>query len=182
MDTRSKPTFVLRGHHILFACLLICLFASLLAILLICHIVCLLASLFLCLPYLSCLSASCLYHVLFASFPSIACLLVSCLCLCMYTHGARTHGARERSPKCKQRGCGRKHVDLSQAAVASRFRGLASPIWLYTLLNPSPSSSLFPLDGFYQVYHAVYHSFSSLEYGDSCLFSFTYILGYALGM
>ena len=33
-------------------------------------------------------------HMLFASFPSIACLLVSCLCHCMYTHGARMHGAR----------------------------------------------------------------------------------------
>ena len=165
MDIRSKPTFVPRGHHLLFAFLLVCLLA------------CLLASLFLCLPCISCLPALFLFHTLFAHFPSIACLLVSCFCLCMYTHGAR-----EWSPRRKQRGRGRKHVNLSQAVVASRIRGLASPIWLYTLLNPSPSSSLFLLDGFYQVYQAVYHSSSSLEYGDSCLFSFTYILGHALGM
>ena len=31
-------------------------------------------------------------------FLSIVCLLVSCLCLCMYTYGTRTHGARARSP------------------------------------------------------------------------------------
>ena len=82
---------------------IVCLFTCLLAILLVCLITCLLASLFLCLPYLPCLSASCLYHLLFVSFPSIACLLVSYLCLCMYTHGERTHGGRARSPRCKQK-------------------------------------------------------------------------------
>ena len=62
MDIRSKPTFVPRGHHLLFAFLLVCLFT------------CLLSFLFLCLSYISCLSALCLFHMLFASFPSIACL------------------------------------------------------------------------------------------------------------
>ena len=69
MDIRSKPTLVLRGHHLLFAFFPVCLLA------------CLHAFLFLYLPCLSCLSALCLFHMLFASFPSIACLLVSCLCL-----------------------------------------------------------------------------------------------------
>ena len=82
-------------------------------------------------------------------FPSIACLLVSCSCLCMYTHEARTRGARARSPKRKQKGLGCKHVDISQAAMFSRFRGLASPIWLCTLLNSLPSSILSLLDGLY---------------------------------
>ena len=86
----------------------------------------------LCLPCLSCLFALCLFHIPFASFPSIACLLVSCLCLCMYTHHARTLGASVQSPRCKQKGCRRKHVNMSQAAMFSRFRGLASPVWLYT--------------------------------------------------
>ena len=72
----------------------------------------------LCLPCLSCSSALCL----FASF-SFHCLsVVSCLCLCMYTHGARTHGVRARSPKRKQKGRGCEHVDISQAAMFSRFR------------------------------------------------------------
>ena len=93
MDIQSKPTFVPRRHHILFAFLLVCLLA------------CLLAFLFLCLPCLSCLYALCLFHMLFASFPSIAYLLVSCSCLCMYTHGARTHRARAQSPKRKQKAC-----------------------------------------------------------------------------
>ena len=116
MDIWSKPTFVPRGHHLLFAFLLVCLLA------------CLLAFLFLCLPCLSCLSTLCPFHMHFASFPSIACLLVSCLCFCMYIHGARTHEARIRSPSRKQKGQGCKHVDISQATMFSRFRGLASPI------------------------------------------------------
>ena len=91
MDIRSKPTFVIRGHHLLFTFLLVCLLA------------CLLAFLLLCLPCLSCLSALCLISMLFASFPSIVCLLISCLCLCMYTHGVRTHGARVRSLRRKKK-------------------------------------------------------------------------------
>ena len=71
------------------------------------------------------------------AFPSIACLLVSFLCLCMYAHGAKTLGARARSPKCKQKGHGHEHVDMSWAVLSSRFRSLVSPIWLYTPLNPS---------------------------------------------
>ena len=58
----------------------------------------------------------------------------------------------------------------------------ASLIWLCTLLNPLASSLLSLLDGLYQVYHVMYHSFSSLENGDTCLLSCTYILGHALGM
>ena len=149
MDIRSKPTFVPRGHHLLFPFLLVCLFACLLAILLVCLLACLLASLFLCLPCLSCLFALCLFHTHFASLPSIACPLVSYRCLCMYTHGVRTHGARARSPKRKQKRCRREHADISQVVVVSRFRSLASPIWLCTLSNPFPSSFLPPLDGLY---------------------------------
>ena len=82
-------------------------------------------------------------------FPSIACLLVSCLCLYMYTHEARTHGARAWSPRCKQNGRGCKHVDINQVAMFSRFRDLASPIWLCTFLNPFPSFLLYFFDGLY---------------------------------
>ena len=73
-------------------------------------------------------------HMLFASFPSIACPLVSCLCLCMYTHGARMHGVRARSPRHKQKGQRYKYIDMSQAAMLNSFKGLASPFfWLCTL-------------------------------------------------
>ena len=91
MDIRSKPTFVPREHHLLFA-----FFACLPSYLFTCFLA-------LCLPCLSCLSTLRLLRMHFASFPSIACLLVSCLCLCMYTHGARTHGARAWSLRCKQK-------------------------------------------------------------------------------
>ena len=37
--------------------------------------------------------------------------------------------------------------DISQATIFSRFKGLASPIWLCILLNPLPSSLLSRLDG-----------------------------------
>ena len=137
MDIRSKPSFVPGGHHLLFAFLLDYLLA------------CLLAFFFLWLPCLSCLSALCLFHMFFASFPSIVCLLISCLCLCMYTHGVRTHGARVWSPRCKQKRWGCEHVNISQVAAFSRFRGLASSIWLCTLLNPFPSSLISLIDGLY---------------------------------
>ena len=62
---------------------------------------------------LSCFFAYHVYHayLLYAFFTcpmhlflSIACLLVSCSCLCMYTHGARTHRGRTRSLRRKQKG------------------------------------------------------------------------------
>ena len=63
----------------------------------------------------------------FACFPSRACLLVSCLCLCMEAHGIRMHGARARSPGHKQKRRRCEHMDMSQAAVISKFRSLAFP-------------------------------------------------------
>ena len=66
--------------------------------------------------------------------------------------------------------------------MLSRFRSLAYPIWLYTILNPLPSSLISLLDGLYQVYHSMYHLSSSLMYGDPCLLSCTYILGHILRM
>ena len=139
---------------------------------------------------LSCFFACHVYHayLLYASFIDSLHLFLpllvssSCLCLCMYTHGVRVDGDRARSPKHKQKGRRRKHVDISQVAMFSSFRGLASPIYLYTLLKPPPSSFLSLLDGLYYVYHAMYHSSSSQEYGNPCLLSCTYILGHALGM
>ena len=121
--------------------LLSCLFA--------CFLTCLLAFLFLCLPCLSCLSALCLFHIPFASFPSITCLLVSCLYLCMYTHGARTLGARALSPRHKQKGCKWKHVDMSPLAMFNKFRGLVSPFLVMYSFKPLPSSFLSLLDCLY---------------------------------
>ena len=126
IDFRSKSTLVPCGHH-LFVCPFACLSSFLFA--------CSLAFLFLCLPCLSHLFALCLFYMLFASFPSIACLLVSFVCLCMYTHGAWMLGDMAQSPRRKRKGRGCKHVDISQVAAFSRFRGLASPIWLCILLN-----------------------------------------------
>ena len=40
------------------------------------------------------------------------------------------HGARAWFPRHKQKGRRRKHVDMNQAAMFSRFRSLVFPIWL----------------------------------------------------
>ena len=137
-------------HHLLFAFFLVWLLPFLFALYfacLSCCLSCLLPHVILAL--LVCLSTLYPYCIIYTSLFSIACLLVSCLCLCMYTHGARTHGARTWSPKCKQKGCGCKHIDMSQATMFNRFWGLASPIWLCTLLNPLPSSLISLLNGLY---------------------------------
>ena len=105
-------------------CLPFCLFAFSLVCLLSCFFAC-----HVCHAYLLYASFTCLTHL----FLSIACLLVSCSCLCMYTHEARTHGARAQSPRRKQKGRGCMHVNISQVAMFSSFRGLAFPIWLCTL-------------------------------------------------
>ena len=174
MDIRSKPTFVPHGHHLFFAILPVSLFACWLAFLLLSHAMLAISIL------LVRLATLCFYPCIF--LPLLVCWF-SCLCLCMYTHGVRTQGVRALFPMRKQKRHGCKHVDISRAAIVSRFRSLAfSPLVIYFFKNPLPSSSLSPFDGLYQVYHAVYHSSSSLEYGDLCLFSYTYILGHALGM
>ena len=181
MNTRSKPTFVPCGRHLcllsfLFAILLVCLLSSLFAFSLVCSHPCFYA----CHVYHICpLYASSICSLHFFLF--IACLLVYCLWLCMYTHEARTHGARTQFSRRKQKRQGCKHVDLSQAAAVSRFRVQLFPLVMYSS-KPLPSSSLSTLDGLYQVYHIVYHSSSSLEYDDPYLLSCTYILGHALGM
>ena len=108
-----------------------------------CLLSCLFAFLLICLC--SCFSACHVYHayLLYASFicslyhflPLLVCWF-SCLCLCMYTHGVRTQGVRALFPMRKQKRHGCKHVDISRAAIASRFRSLAFSCWLCTLLNP----------------------------------------------
>ena len=88
--------------------------------------------------YLACLLFHPFAHYLRISFFPLLVCWFSCSCLCMYTHGAKTHKTRARSPKRKQKGRRRKHVDISQAAIFSSFRGLASPILvMYSFKLPS---------------------------------------------
>ena len=105
MDTQSKPTFVSRGHPLLFAILLVYL------LLVVSFLVFLPPHLFARI-LVSMLDMSitpiCFmpFPTFSALFPSIVYLLVSCLCLYTYTHGVRTHGARAWFPKRKQKGAG----------------------------------------------------------------------------
>ena len=127
MDIRSKPTFVPHGHHLFFAILPVSLFACWLAFLLLSHAMLAISIL------LVRLATLCFYPCIF--LPLLVCWF-SCLCLCMYTHGVRTQGVRALFPMRKQKRHGCKHVDISRAAIASRFRSLAFSCWLCTLLNP----------------------------------------------
>ena len=107
-----NPNLHLSPVDTTFCCLLTCLpsrlFACFLAYLPFSSLVCLSCCLSCLLPHSMLTSLV----RLFALYPlriiraslSFHCLSVgSCLCLCMYTHGARTHGARAQSPKCKQK-------------------------------------------------------------------------------
>ena len=101
MNTRSKPTFILLGHPLLFDNMFVC-------------------------PYLALLLIACLL----ACFPStcfFTCLLACFLCHCMYTLGAWTLGVRVWPPRHKKNGQGCKQEDISpQRAMFSRLGGLAS--------------------------------------------------------
>ena len=123
MDTWCKSTFVPRGHHLLFAFLLVCLFASLLAFW------------FLCFPCLSCLSVLCLsicsLHLFLLLFVYWF-LVIAFACTPMERGGMELgHGPLGANKKR----CGCKHVDVSQVAVFDGFRSLAFPFWFCTLLN-----------------------------------------------
>ena len=83
-DTRSKPTFFLLGHPLLFDNMFVCPIRLLL-------IACLLA----------CFPSGCFF----------ACLLACFLCHCMYTRGAWTLGERAQPPRRKQKGQGCKQED-----------------------------------------------------------------------
>ena len=88
--------------------------------------------------FLFCFFACHVYHdyLLYASFicslhlflPLLVCWFLV-FAFAWYTYGARTHGAKAWSPRHKQKGRGCEHVDISQAAMFSSFRSLASPIW-----------------------------------------------------
>ena len=112
------------------------LFAFLFAIFLVCLLAYLLASLFLCLPCLLRLSALCLFictsHL---SLPLLVCWFFIFAFACTQMEQGRME-LRHGFPGTSKKGCKRKHVDLSQAVVASRFRSQVFPFWLCTLLNP----------------------------------------------
>ena len=137
MGIRSKLTFVPHGHHVLFTFLLVCLLACLLAFLLFaCHVYC---------AYLFYTSFICSFHLF---LPLLVYWFLVFAFTCTYMEKGRMelgHGL----PSASKKGRGCEHVDISQTAVFNRFRGLASPIWLCTLLNPLPSSPISLLDGLY---------------------------------
>ena len=128
MEIRSKPTFVPRRHSLL------CVFlACWLAFLLLSH-ACLFA-LRLC-AFIYTFS----FHCLSAGFlvSAFACTHMKWGCMEL---GHDLLGARKKVKDAS--------MWSSQVIAVSRFRSLASPIWLCTLSNPFPSSFLSLLDGLY---------------------------------
>ena len=115
MDIWSKPIFVPRGHYLLFAFLLLCLFA------------CLLTFWLLCLPCLSCLSALCLFICSLHLFlPLLVCWFLVFAFACMHME----RGCLELGHSLlgvSKKGCRHEHVDIRQVALFSRFRSLAFP-------------------------------------------------------
>ena len=186
---QSKPTFVPRGQHLLFAfslvcllpCLLVCLFAFLIPHLFVYLVACHVSCHMLCLPYLSCLFAWYHLRITYASL-SFHCLSASFLSLPLHVHiwskDAWSQGIISQA-QAKRARC--EHVVEPSNCNQQVQEFSLFPLVMYSL-NPLPPSLLSLLDGLYQVYRVVYHSFSSLEYGDPCLLSCTYILGHALGM
>jgi len=116
------PNLHLSPMDLLLALLLAYLLACLLAFLFVCLSLLVMSptTCYACHIYLTCLLCT-LCALSTHLFLSIACLLVSHSYLCMYTHGARTHGARARFPSHKQKGRGCKHVDISQVTMFIRF-------------------------------------------------------------
>ena len=121
-----------------------------------------------------------LLYTLCISF-AITCLLVSCLCLCMYTHGARTHEARAWFPKHRQKGRGNEHVDMGHAARFSKYRRMPFPFGYVLFQTPS---FLLPFSLRWFVLGISCHVPFVLisRVWRPLLFSCTYILGHALGM
>ena len=137
--------------HLSLADTTFCLFLCFLPFLLICLlsplVVCPYPYFYACHIYLAC--SLFILLLLCSHFPSIACQLVF-LFLPFHVHiWSEDAWSWARSPRRKQKGLRCKHANISQAAMFSRFRGLASPIWFCTLLNPLPSSLLSLLDGLY---------------------------------
>ena len=159
--------------HLSLADTTFCSFSCLFAFSLVC--------LLFCLPCLSCLFALCLFICFLHLFlPWLVCwFLVSAFAS---THMEWGHMELGYGFPSTSKMDADASMWLSQAAIVSRFRSLASPLWFMYSVKPLPSSPLSPLDGLYLVYHAMYHSSSSLDYSDPCLLSYSYILGHALGM
>ena len=121
--------------------------------------------------------------LLFTHF-SFYCLSVGFLYLPFHvrtrSEDAQSQGtvSQEQAKGARMRAC--QHEP--SRSCSQLVQGLAFFLWLCTLLTPLIPPPFSPLNGLYYVFHALYHSSSSLEYGDPCLFSCTYILGHTLAM
>ena len=145
-------------------CLLACLPSCFLFVCLSCGSLCLLSYAMLVMPiYFMPLSyALCIF--------SFHCLYIGFLSWPLHVHiwneNAQSQGtvSQAQVKGARMRACGYK-----TSACVQQVQGLASPIWLCTLLNPPFLPPSFLLDGLYQVYHAMYHSSSFPEYGNPYL-------------
>ena len=147
MDTRSKPTFVLLGHHLLFDNMFVCSHLA---------------------PFDS-LTFSMISFYLFL------CLFASLFLLSLHVHtwSMDTWSKGVISPRCKKKGQGCKHEDASpQRALFSRLRRLAPPKW-FSLCLSLIASSLEHVLGFplslYLLLFLLFAWAAFFRYGNVCL-------------
>ena len=172
-----ETTFCLPSYFVrLFVCLSICLLSRLFV-----HLACLIPCHLLCLPCLSYLS---IYAPFICSLYLFLPLLVSQFLVFAFACTHMERGCMEL--KHDLPGASKKGEDASMqigpSSCNQQVQSLSFSLLVMCSIKPPPSSSFSPLDGLYQVYHALYHLSSSLEYGNPCLLSCIYILGHALEM
>ena len=159
-----------------FVCFFVCLLSHLFV-----HLACLIACHLLCLPCLSYLSVYALFICsLYLFLPLLVCQFLVFAFASTHVERGRMELGHSLLSTSKKGEDASTQVRLS--SCNQQVQGLAFSFLVMYSFKPLPSFSLSPLDSLYQVYHALYHSSSSLEYGDPCLLSCIYILSHALGM
>ena len=118
-------------------CLFLCFFPFLLICLLSPLVVCPYPYFYACHIYLAC--SLFILLLLCSHFPSLLVCWFSCFCLFMYTYGARTHGARAWSLRCKQKGHRCKHAEqLHLLGLGFSFSLLLCILYTPLFLFPFP--------------------------------------------
>ena len=117
-----KLCLLVRGHHLLYASLVVCLLVRLLILLLVMSP----ATCYACFACMLVCFILIAHYLRIYFFPLLVCWFLVFTFACTHTEWEHIELGHSLLRKQKGRGC--EHVDISQAAVFSRFKGLASPI------------------------------------------------------
>ena len=117
-----KLCLLVRGHHLLYASLFVCLLVCLLILLLVMSP----ATCYACFTYMLVCFILIAHYLRISFFPLLVYWFLVFTFACTHTEWEHIELGHSLLHKQQARGC--EHVDISQAAVFSRFKGLASPI------------------------------------------------------